>query len=261
MFRAYVDLRPDAADPKVVVVYPDGKYVDLAPNAGGDYVLDYEGEEYVVASTRSGTNEMYLDDSAMVLDWHTPTSSGGAIWDGVNPYLVGYGWTTTVPEYVPQGIDLPGLSSTFDLSINGGTGGGWRGWLSQSAVTDLLVTSSGTASTTHLSEGAHSPTPDEIEGASRIEMRVSGLPDGETFSIVSTFDANDIPEPTCLPAASSLDDIPVPTASPWAGNPPSRAPEQPGDPGTVITSATPSPSVTPSASTVAPMPGASAAAS
>ncbi|WP_430867766.1 hypothetical protein [Demequina aurantiaca] len=206
MFRAYVDLRPDTADPKVVVVYQDGKYVDLTPSSSGEYVINYEGEDYVVASTSSG--EMYLSDSAMVLDWHTPSSRGGGIWDGVNPYLVGYGWTTTVPDYVPKDIDLPGLSSTFDLSINGGSGGGWQGWLSDSAVTDLLVTSNGTISTAHLSEGDYSPTPDEIEGASRVEMRVSGLPDGETFSIVSTFDANNIPELTCL--TSSVDATPIP---------------------------------------------------
>ncbi|WP_061963456.1 MULTISPECIES: hypothetical protein [Demequina] len=227
LFRVYVDLRPEIQDKKVVVVYPDGKYLDVPANDDGAYILDYDGREYEVANQAPRFSNEF--DYAMVMDWQSDGTAGGDIWDGVNPYLVGYGWTTVVTDPVPDGIDVDALSSTFDITINGGGTGYWEGAVPEGAVTDVMVTSEGGVETTRLHEGDPGPSLEEVVGATRVEMRVSGLPGGETFSIVSTFDPNDIPEPTCLPGAADPTSIPEPTASLWGGVPPSMAPDQPGD--------------------------------
>jgi len=229
LLRTYIDLRPESEDKKVIVVYPGGDYVEVEANDDGAFVLDNANGGFEVLNLEPLYPGEY--DSAWVMDELAGGGETRARWDGTSPYLSGYGWTTVVPDEVPAGIDLNSLSATFDTSMSGGTGY-WPGAVPEGAVTDVIMTSEDGVETTRLHDGDASPSVEAVQGASRVEMRVSGLPDGGTFSIVSTFDANDIPEPTCLPGAVNPTSIPEPTASLWGGVPPSMAPEQPG--GTVV---------------------------
>lgn len=237
LFRAYIDLRADSPDPKVVVVLTDGTAIRLEPNDVGDYVYVIDGDEYFVAW-----------HSFPEVPWGTvgdydKFSGGGDVWDGVSPFVRDYAWTIAVPAEVPEGINTASLSSTLRIAM----GMGGTGYLTDSvpagAVTDAVVTTTtGSTEVTRLKDGDPGPSLEGRDDVASVALRVSQLPGDETFTIVATYDPAGIPEPVCVSDELALTTFtpapvppspglswapspdPSPTASPMFGSSPSPAP-------------------------------------
>jgi len=194
LFRVYSDLRPNVADPKVVVVLPDGTATRVEPNEAGDYTYTLDGFEHMIWSHEMPAE---LTTEPMVLNI-TDFGGGGDVWDGVSPSVSDYAWTVVVPEQVPAGIDTAWLSST--LRVNFGMGGMGYGSeaVPKGAVTDVtLTTTSGATETRRLQYGDTGPSAEGRDDVASIALTVSGLPDGERFTILATYDPSGIPAPTC----------------------------------------------------------------
>lgn len=221
LFRAYVDLRPNAPHYGVVVVTPDGTITRIEKDANGDYA--YNGRVIVGRDLP----ESWLE-AAMVYDYDSE-SGNGTDWDGLAPFVKDYEWTTTVPSQAPDGIDVLALVSVLG-SVTSISGLGY----SQSAVpdgatTDAIVTTTIGSTEYPLTDGASLPTLAYTDNVVSVALRVSGLPDGGTFTITTTHQTVDPALTACASGSTSASETASPTISPTADSSPSAAPSSAED--------------------------------
>lgn len=203
-FRAYVQVE-NGVPSRVVVVHLNGSVRDIEPQPNGDWIYSYDGRDYPLVSA---TDEFDTPSTGLVTDWDTDGTGGGRAWDGRSPVNSTYAWTTQVPDAVPNGVNTAALSGLL-LSATGLNSDSFDPHsVPKGAVVEAIVVDGTGERSTVLRLGDAMPilagiaddgsreTP--AAGLESISLRVSGLPDGQTFSIVSTFDANNIPAPTCL---------------------------------------------------------------
>lgn len=187
--RVYADLVNEV----YVFADPDGTHTVLELDAAGVARFTTSNGYDQVFAMDSGLREMLLqgpDAHAGYFEDLTPDGGGGGFNPGGpdGPYL-GYEWTTVVPDVVPPGIDVAGLSETLGLSLGFGGSGFAPSWAPQGAVVETVFRwhdGRQLAIEIHKDEpGAQ--VPDYTDLAS-VSVRVSNLPDGEVFEITSTYD-------------------------------------------------------------------------
>lgn len=242
--RTYVDLRPDSPDPKVVAVLADGTATEVLPDAAGDYTYVHDGKQYPLLF-HDMMDTAFLAQP-IVFDYDKWGNADFLDWDGVTPHADDYKWTTVVPAQVPEGIDTEELSMTLaDATLGGGLG-----YIGDSvpngAYADAVLTTSNGVQTIRLKEGDAFPTVEDRSDIVSVALRVGGLPGGETFSIVSTYDADGAPPPACEGGGAGLSTA---TSLPFVQEPqPSAGSNEPLPPG-VSEGPSVEPSVEPTADT------------
>lgn len=235
-FRAYVDLRPDAAHPGVVVVLLDGTCARLEPGADGGYSFTTGDRDVTII--HGGPSE-WDTGTATVRNYATDGSGSGDTWDGVTPYADDYAWTVTVPSPAPEGVDVALLSATLAIATTGGGMGYIEAAVPDGAVTDAVVTSATGIVATRLREGDSMPQTEHLEGLESVALRVSGLPGGETFTITALYD------PTGPDRAPYVGETPRPS-SPSYGVESARP--SPGSSADILPGSSPVPTSTPALS-------------
>ena len=119
--RAYVDLRPDSPDPKVVAVLADGTATEVLPDAAGDYIYEHDGKQYPLVF--HDMMDAAFVAQPIVFDFDKWGNADFLDWDGLTPHVDDYKWTTVVPAQVPDGIDTEELSMTLaNATLGGGLG-------------------------------------------------------------------------------------------------------------------------------------------
>ncbi|PKQ26749.1 MAG: hypothetical protein CVT64_03360 [Actinobacteria bacterium HGW-Actinobacteria-4] len=199
--RAYIDLSTDT----FIYVHPDGTRENLAPNSEGWYMVP--GTEFPVWNV----NDVAWA-TRMAVDTFDPEGPGvfamGGNIDTDGP-MTGHEWTTAVPDNVPAGVDTAGLSTTLLYSLGFGGMGLSSSWIPQGSAAAIVVTrTDGTEEEYPLEFDQEGPDPSEFgtDSLASVEIRVTGLPGGETFSIVSTYDPTQVPGYGCAPEPSPSPD-------------------------------------------------------
>ena len=187
--RGYVDLRKDSVTPDVVATLPDGTAYEVLPNADGDYIYNVDGTDYTLVSHDLSAQER---EQPSFTDFYASGWAVGFDWDPKN-YLQTYKWTTVVPSHVPEGVDAAGLRSTLGTATGRGGPGYRENSVPAGAVTDFVVTTAKGEQITRMKEGDGGPDIAARTDVHSVALRVSGLPGGETFSIVSTYDPDGVP--------------------------------------------------------------------
>jgi hypothetical protein len=232
--RAYVDLRTDSPDPKVVAVLADGTATEVLPTSRGDYIYSHDGKQYPLLF-----HEMLDPDflaQPIVFDVDEWGNSSFLDWDGHGPHVDDYKWTTVVPAHVPDGIDTEELSMTLANATLGGGLGYIGDSVPKGAYADAVLTTSTGVQTIRLKDGDAFPRVGDRTGLLSVALRVGGLPGGETFSIVSTYDADGAPPPMCeaggagLSTATSQPYVPEPQPTGSSGPLPPGVSEVPVEP-------------------------------
>ena len=214
--RAYVDLRKDSPDPKVVAVLADGTATEVLPDAAGDYIFVHEGKQYMLVMHNMDDMDPEFFEKPIVFDYDDWGNADFLDWDGESPHTHDYKWTTVVPTHVPDGIDTEELSMTLARTTLGSGLGYIADSVPEGAYTDLIVTTAKGDQVIRLKEG---DTSLGIEGPTDVEsvaLRVGGLPGGETFTIVATYNPDGAPPPVCAPGDHGLTTA---TSSPWVQEP------------------------------------------
>jgi hypothetical protein len=181
-------LEPDA-DGYYTAVAPDGSPItalrsdEVVPRSGGGIALDFYGQ-----GAAGGT--YYLD----------PTSGPG----------LAYEWTTVVPDDVPQGVSTRLLSQVHSLSLGfGGSGLSRSAVPAGSVVQSVIRWTDGREQVVDIGWDSPGASLSDYTGIESISLRVSNLPDGQTFEITSTYD------PTMTwAAACGTDSLAAPSPTP-----------------------------------------------
>jgi hypothetical protein len=187
----------DNVDRTYVYVLPDGTHRTLEPDAAGEVTAvppDTSWTFYVP------TDPGEPDNSAW--DLFPLSSVGGTDIDGVRDPNLLYEWTTTVPDTIPPGLDVTGLSEILSVSIGfGGT------TLSPSFVPDGAIvetvfrwTDGHERAVTILPERTGATLAD-YSGLASVSIRVSNLPGGDVFEMTSTYDATKTWTAACVAGA------------------------------------------------------------
>ncbi len=214
----------NAEDDEYVYVAPDGSRTTLALNASGTFfATEYHGLTLAVpASPTSG-----LAWKHTVTDFGTDGSSSSApyavgadedpYYQAVTPALL-YEWTTTAPSEVPPGVDeyeiaaLQLASLGFDVSLSE------RAFVPDGASLEQVTR------WRNLRERVV-PVPDgqewlvppisasDLDGLASVALRVVGLPDGESYEVVSTYDPAKTWATACGTALNAGPTEPPPVAS------------------------------------------------
>jgi len=222
-FRAYIEVA-DGAPSRIAIVRRDGSGGDIWPDAEGNWVYRYGGRDFTLASADQPAD---IWSAGLVGDYYTDGTGGGVSWDGKSNIDGTFGWTTRVPAVVPTGIDTAALSRTLMTAIGLGGRGLQQTAVPEGAVVHAVIVDADGERITQLFAGDSMPSINgsddtgqaevPVDGLESVAIRVTNLPDGQTFSIVSTYDPSVFPVVTCLkpaPGASQMA-TPSPTPSPW----------------------------------------------
>ena len=114
-------------------------------------------------------------------------TAAGDYWDGVSPYLWDYHWTIVVPAWCPPASTRPRSRRRSESpSRIGGVGYESRA-VPEGAVTDFIVTTTAGSTGERRQRTATQCRTSSTRGLVSVALRVSGLPDGGTFTITSTY--------------------------------------------------------------------------
>jgi hypothetical protein len=171
-----------------VYVAPDGTHQVLEPDADGYYTaLAPDGwpitamESFEVASVRGG---------GIALDFYGNGNAGGTYYlDPTSGPRLGYEWTTVVPDDVPPGVSTRLLSQVHALSLGFGGIGLTKSAVPAGAVVQSVIRwTDGREQVVDIGWDSPGVSLLDYAGIGSISLRVSNLPDGQTFEITSTYD-------------------------------------------------------------------------
>ncbi|MBN2176059.1 MAG: hypothetical protein JW722_00180 [Demequinaceae bacterium] len=218
--RVYADFE----EMRFVYVAPDGRQEVLQPDQDGSYsIVTSGGQNYTLLGSEGG--QMMPPWTPLAYDlW----DAGDGLAAAGHPYLddpeglrLGFEWTTTVPNSAPEGVSVSSLAMVHLPSIGfGGVG------LTPSAVPPGAVVQTVVRWTDGREDVSDIPWDRVGEpiaffvGLESVTTRVSNLPDGEVFEIVSTYDPTMTWAAACTgPSPTVGEPSPIPTpvvgAYPW----------------------------------------------
>ena len=199
-----------------VYVHPDGTRETLDPDDNGDVVArgpDGQAVFYVPLGIPNATRTAF--------DIHAGGGASGVTLDGVRDPRLLYEWTTTVPNTVPDGVDVAELSQILVASIGaGGTGFDASAVPSGATVESVFRFTDGHERSVKVLPDGIGGTMDDYSRVASVSVRVTGLPNGGTFEITSTRDASKSWSAACtagdsVPPAS----VPASTSTPYLEGP------------------------------------------
>ncbi len=208
----------DFANKVYTFVAPDGTtHGALQPGADGNYrVVGADGVEVALIDAGQFDDLAHSRFSSMALDFIDGRM--GIFYEpgGPDGPMLGYEWTTVVPDKVPAGVDVVALSSTLAWTTLSEGLSFAASSVPPGAVAEIVFRwHDGRQQAIPLHDEFPSSAVTDYTDLASVSLRVSNLPDGGVFEITSTYDPSKTWQAACWPYREFAWATPTPRVGPF----------------------------------------------